>query len=67
MWISVYQNKNKFKAELLKNELLNKGIEAVIMDKVDQSYPVIGFAEIMVMKDNKELAETIIKDYIFND
>lgn len=66
-WITVYKDKNKYKVELLKNELLNNGIEAVVMDKIDQSYPVIGSAEIKVEESKKEAAENLIKDFIFND
>lgn len=48
MWTSVYSSKNRISAELVKNELVNKGINAVVLDKIDASYPVLGRAEVHV-------------------
>lgn len=66
-WITVFKEKNRMRAELLKNELENNSIEAVILDKVDHNYPVLGVVEIKVLESNQTLAEHIIKDFRFDD
>lgn len=66
-WVTVFKEKNRMRAELLKNELENNSIEAVILDKVDHNYPVLGEVEIKVLVSNQALAEHIIKDFRFDD
>jgi hypothetical protein len=66
-WVTVFKEKDRVRAELLKNELENNNIEAVILDKVDHNYPILGMVEIRVLESNQALAEHIIKDFRFDD
>lgn len=66
-WVTVFKEKDRMRAELLKNELGNNSIEAVILDRVDHNYPVLGIVEIKVMESDKSQAEEIIKEFRFND
>jgi hypothetical protein len=66
-WITVFKEKDRMRAELLKNELENNNIESVILDKVDHNYPVLGIVEIKVLESQKTLAEQIINDFRIDD
>ena len=66
-WVTVFNEKVRSRAELLKNELENNQVAAVIFDKVDHVYPVLGTVEIKVRESQKERAEFIIKEFRFND
>ncbi|MCP9767356.1 hypothetical protein EGI22_05500 [Lacihabitans sp. LS3-19] len=66
-WITVFKEKVRSRAELLKNELENNNVPAVIFDKVDHVYPMLGIVEIKVRESQKEQAESIIKEFRFND
>ncbi len=66
-WITIFKEKDRMRAELLKNELENNNIESVIMDKVDHNYPVLGIVEIKVLESQKTLAEQIINDFRIDD
>ncbi|MDY0200120.1 MAG: DUF2007 domain-containing protein [Bacteroidales bacterium] len=54
-WVLVYSN-TSLQSEIVKQMLNSFGIEAVVLDKQDSSYPVIGDAEVYVNKENKEKA-----------
>ena len=66
-WITVFNEKSRMLAELLKNELEKNNIEVVLLDKVDHVYPVIGEVEIKVLESHLVQAEQIIKDFRFDD
>jgi hypothetical protein len=66
-WVTVFKEKDRMRAELLKNELENNNIESVILDKVDHNYPVLGIVEIKVLESNQILAEQIINDFRIDD
>lgn len=66
-WVTVFKEKDRMRAELLKNELENNNIESVILDKVDHNYPVLGIVEIKVLEAQKTLAEQIINDFRIDD
>lgn len=66
-WVTIYKEKDRIRAELLKNELENNNIESVILDKVDHNYPVLGIVEIKVLESNQILAEHIINDFRIDD
>ncbi|MBP8156510.1 MAG: DUF2007 domain-containing protein [Leadbetterella sp.] len=66
-WVTVFKEKDRMRAELLKNELENNNIESVILDKVDHNYPVLGIVEIKVQESQKALAEIIINDFRIDD
>lgn len=66
-WVTVFKEKDRLRAEILKNELENNNIESVILDKVDHNYPVLGIVEIKVLESNRTLAEHIINDFRIDD
>ena len=66
-WVTVFKEKDRMRAELLKNELENNNIESVILDKVDHNYPVLGIVEIKVQESQKALADVIINDFRIDD
>ncbi len=66
-WICVYKDKDQHKVELIKNELINNDIEAVVLNKVDHNYPILGFSELRVMSDDKFRAEVLVNQYLLND
>lgn len=61
-WISVYVSKDRLKAELIKNELINNEINAVILDKIDGSYPVLGTVAVKVPEEQADTAKQYIED-----
>lgn len=66
-WVTVFKEKDRMRAELLRNELENNNVESVILDKVDHNYPVLGIVEIKVLESQKTLAEQIINDFRIDD
>lgn len=60
-WTTVYTSKNRIRTELVKNELILQGINAVILDKIDGSYPVLGTVAINVPEDQSETAKKYIE------
>jgi hypothetical protein len=66
-WVTVFKEKDRMRAELLKNELENNHIESVILDKVDHNYPLLGIVEIKVLDSNQAPAEHIINDFRIDD
>lgn len=66
-WIIIYKDKDQYKVELIKNELINNDIEAVVLNKVDHNYPILGFSELRIMSVDKVRAEVLLKQYLLND
>jgi Putative prokaryotic signal transducing protein len=66
-WLTIYKDKNQIRAEQLKNELASSGINVVLLNLVDKSYPVFGLVELKVVAEQKEIAEEIIKEFLLND
>jgi Putative prokaryotic signal transducing protein len=64
-WITVLKTKNTMEAEMCKMKLLENDIKAIIFDKKDSNYPVIGELEVKVMNQYLAQAKTIMN--IIND
>lgn len=62
-WISVYISKNIHRTEIIKNEMISRGINAVILSKIDSSYPMLGTAKINVPENQVELAKKIVEEF----
>ena len=60
-WIEVYSTNDIFKAEVIKNMLISKNIEAIIMNQQDSSYH-FGTAKIYTKKENIFKAKEIISE-----
>ena len=65
-WVKVFETKNVFKAELLKNELKTNEIMAVILNKQDSNY-LIGYYEIQVPDEQESIAKVVIDIFNQND
>ncbi len=63
-WTKVYHHSNELKVELIKNELISHGIQAVILNKIDRNYPVFGVSELMVSVTQKDIALIIINHFV---
>jgi hypothetical protein len=66
-WITVYNSNDRIRTELIKNELINKGINAVILDKIDGNFPVLGPIAIHVPEEQAEEALKYIEDISLNE
>lgn len=63
-WKRVYKTKDRVKAEIVKDVLEDRGISAVLVNKQDSSYVILGEFEIHVPVDNIMEAIKIINDDI---
>lgn len=66
-WEKVYESNDRVITELIKNEMINQGINAVILNKVDTNYPMIGLSQIKVPEEQVEKAKKIIELHSSND
>ena len=65
-WVKVFETKNMFKAEFLKNELLSHEIMAVILNKKETVYQ-LGYYEIQVSDEQESIAKVVIDLFNQND
>ena len=63
-WRSVYRTKDRIKAELAKDVLESHGITAVLINKQDSAYVLLGEFEIHVPVDEVMGAIKIVNDEI---
>ncbi len=61
-WVMVHSSTNLQKVELLKSILLDNEIDAVVMNRQDSFYPVIGEIELYVRRNMVIPAKKIITD-----
>lgn len=59
-WETIFKSKNVLEATVLKNTLDAAGIAAVMLNKQDASYPVLGYAEIQVAEQDLEAAMQLV-------
>jgi hypothetical protein len=64
-WVVVYETDQPYQAEIALQMLQGEGIEAVVMNKKDSSYVVIGEAQVLVRIEFAERAEELIKTLDF--
>ena len=62
-WIKIYSTTQSFEAELIKQNLANHSIDAVILNKRDSTYTTFGELEVYVRESDKEGALTFIKEF----
>ena len=62
-WICVFKTNQVYKAEAVKDLLLNEDIESVVMNKKDSAYTVFGDVELYVQPENENLAVELIKGF----
>jgi hypothetical protein len=61
-WESVFKTKQNVRAEIARSVLEENGITAVIINKQDSVYPVIGYSEVFVPLNDAALALTILSN-----
>jgi hypothetical protein len=60
----IHSTKSSIEATGIQRQLLDQGIHAMVIDKMDSAYgSVIGDIEIFVEEEQVESAQTILKDY----
>jgi hypothetical protein len=62
-WVIVYSTNNLFESEMLVRMLADNDIEAIIINKQDSSYPVLGDVEMYVKADKIIRAKKLITDF----
>ena len=60
-WVNVFKTGNIIDAELIKSVLLDHGIEAIIVNKIDSSYLIFGEATVYCPPEEAEEAKVIVK------
>lgn len=63
-WVCVLQTEQPYQAEIARELLDNEGIECVIMNEHDSTFPSIGEVEVWVHQDNKAKSLDILKELI---
>ncbi len=63
-WSKVYESKMPYRAEIVKDILDQKGINAIIMDKKDSAYDIFGQLEVHVNVESVLNALKIIENDI---
>lgn len=63
-WVCVLQTEQTYQAEIARELLDNEGIECVIMNEHDSTFPSIGEVEVWVHQDYKQQALDILKELI---
>ncbi len=60
-WSLIFTTNVAFQAEIVKQMLESNGIETVVIDKQDSSYPSIGEAEVYVSPGSEAKAKQLIE------
>lgn len=63
-WQKVYETDNAIRAEMVKDILITKNIQALIINKKDSSYNVFGHFEVVVQNEDVLASIKIISDEI---
>ncbi len=62
-WVHIFSTDVPYQAEIIKQMLESNGIEVVVMDKQDSSYPMIGEADILVSEEFEAKARKLIEEF----
>lgn len=65
-WFKLYSTKNYLEANIIKGKLEENNIQAVILNRQDSSYLVIGEVEIYVPVYLKDIALHLLSNALFN-
>ncbi len=64
-WVVVFETDQPYRADIILQMLQGEGIEAVLMNKKDSSYVVLGEAEVLVSSGSSARALELIKNLEF--
>jgi hypothetical protein len=60
-WVDVFKSSNAIDAEMVKSMLVEQGIEAVVVNKIDSSYLFFGTVSVFVKVVDAEQAKHLIE------
>lgn len=60
-WTSIFETDQLYRAEIMKGLLQDNGIQAIILNRKDSSYVMLGTVTVMVKEEEKQKAIEIIK------
>ena len=63
-WVCVYHTDQSYQAENAKEILENEGLECVIMNEHDSTFPTIGEVEVWIHQNFQIKAKELLKDLI---
>lgn len=66
-WIKLFNSTNFYQAELLKQALIENGIDAVVMNRQDTSYGLFGQVEVYIHQDNFSVATELMISNLVNE
>lgn len=64
-WVVVFETDQPYRADIVMQMLQSEGIEAVLMNKKDSSYVVLGEVEVLVRSEFSARATDLIKNLEF--
>ncbi|HOP04751.1 MAG TPA: DUF2007 domain-containing protein [Tenuifilaceae bacterium] len=62
-WVLVFSTAAQYQAEIVKQMLENNGLEAIVMNKQDSSYPMLGEADVLVSEEHEKKARKLIEEF----
>jgi len=62
-WVLVFTTSVHYQAEIVRQMLESNEIEAVVMNKQDSSYPMLGEADVFVVEGYEEKAVQLIEGF----
>lgn len=62
-WEMIYRTDNPVTADIIRDMLEVNGVNAVIMNKQDSAYKVLGYFEVMVPEEQAAQAKQLLKDH----
>ena len=63
-WVKVYDDKQPYRAEIVKAALAEKNLNPVVVNKKDSAYDIFGQYEVYVAPENTIMAKRIIENDI---
>lgn len=63
-WIKIFEDQNQIRAEIVKGVLEENGIAAVVMNKKETAYQVLGTYEVLVSQGDAIAAMQLIQNEI---
>ncbi len=64
-WVQVYTTKTTYRAEIVKQVLKLNDIKCISVNKIDSSYTIFGYYEVLVVEKNYLKAEKLIQKLDF--
>lgn len=62
-WTLIYSTNLDYQAEIVKELIEENNIDVFVINKKDSFYKTIGEIELYVLKENEEIAKSVIKNF----